>query len=86
MRGRDVLTSFFLTGIFLFHLPPTLDIPLAKENRTCSMKNVVEKAKIVEFWQIRASSAQISHLPCTFRAPVQIPCREHQNRANHGKP
>ena len=39
----------------MFHLPPTLDIPLAKENkRTSSTKNAINKSKIAQKLQIRA--------------------------------
>ena len=64
--------SYFLIGIFMFHLPPTLDmIRLAKENkRTSSTKNAINKSKIAQKWQIRAWRAQMLHFPCNFRSDV----------------
>ena len=35
-------------------LPPTFDIPLAKEKRTSSTKNAINQSKIAQKWQIRA--------------------------------
>ena len=73
-EGEMCWPSHFFIGIFIFHLPPTLDmIRLAKENkRTSSTKNAINKSKIAQKWQIRAWSPQIFHFPCTFRSGVQI--------------
>ena len=70
MRGRDVLTFLFFNWNFYVSSNP--DIPLAKEKRTSSTKNAINQSKIAQKWQIRASSAQIFHFPCTFRSDVSL--------------